>query len=106
MTECMANKIKEQQLYLFADRMSCNKWLPNQFRLLLSGLAYTLLHAIRRLGLTSTELARARCDTIRLKLLKIGAVVVRNTRRVRLRLSDASPYKDLFRLVAARLSPG
>jgi hypothetical protein len=101
----MENKIKEQQLYLFADRTSCSKWLPNQFRLLISGLAYTLLNAIRRLGLTGTELAHARCDTIRLKLLKIGAAVVRNTRRVRLMLSDAYPYKDMFRLVAARLCP-
>jgi len=91
--------------YLFADRTSCSKWLPNQFRLLISGLAYTLPNAIRRLGLTGTELAHARCDTIRLKLLKIGAAVVRNTRRVRLMLSDAYPYKDMFRLVAARLCP-
>ncbi len=101
----MENRIKEQQLYLFADRTSCSKWLPNQFRLLLSGLAYTLLNAIRRLGLSGTELARARCDTIRLKLLKIGAAVVRNTRRIRLLLSDACPYKDLFRLAANRLCP-
>jgi len=102
----MENRIKEQQLYLFADRTSCSKWLPNQLRLLLSGLAYTLLNAIRRIGLAGTELDRARCDTIRLKLLKIGAAVVRNTRRVRLLLTECCPYKDLFRLVAARLCPG
>ena len=102
----MENRIKEQQLYLYADRTSCSRWLPNQFRVLLSGLAYTLLAAIRRLGLHGTDLARARCDTIRLKLLKIGAVVVRNTRRVRLMLSEACPHKELFRLVAARLCPG
>lgn len=102
----MENRIKEQQLYLYADRTSCSKWLPNQFRLLLSGLAYTLLNAIRRLGLAGTELARARCDTIRLKLLKIGAAVVRNTRRFRLLLSSSYPYQDIFRLVAARLCPG
>jgi hypothetical protein len=102
----MENRIKEQQLYLYADRTSCSRWLPNQFRLLLSGLAYTLLAAIRRLGLHDTDLARARCDTIRLRLLKIGAAVVRNTRRVRLMLSEACPHKELFRLVAARLCPG
>lgn len=102
----MENRIKEQQLYLFADRTSCSKWLPNQFRLLLSGLAYTLLHTIRRIGLKGTELERARCDTIRLKLLKIGAAVVRNTRRVRLLLSESCPHQDLFRLVASRLCPG
>jgi len=102
----MENRIKEQQLCLFSDRTSCSRWLPNQFRLLLSGLAYTLLNAIRRVGLVGTELARARCDTIRLKLLKIGAAVVRNTRRVRLLLSESCPNKELFRLVAARLCAG
>lgn len=102
----MENRIKEQQLYLFADRTSCSKWLPNQLRLLLSGLAYTLLNVIRRIGLKGTDLERARCDTIRLKLLKIGAAVVRNTRRVRILLSESCPYKELFRLVAARLCPG
>ena len=102
----MENRIKEQQLYLFADRTSCSKWLPNQFRLLLSALAYTLLQAIRQLALAGTELAHARCDTIRLKLLKIGASVLRNTRRIRLLLSASYPYSDLFQLVAARLKAG
>ena len=78
------NRIKEQQLALFADRTSCHKWWPNQFRLILSSLAYTLIATIRRLGLRGTTMARAQADTIRLKLLKIGAVVIRNTRRVRL----------------------
>ncbi|MDL2279113.1 IS1380 family transposase [Desulfovibrio sp. OttesenSCG-928-G11] len=102
----MENRIKEQQLCLFADRTSCSKWLPNQFRVLLSALAYTLLNAIRQRALAGTELARARCDTIRLKLLKIGASVVRNTRRVTLMLSESCPYKTLFRLAAARLQAG
>jgi hypothetical protein len=83
-----------------------HKWLPNQFRILLSTLAYTLVQAIRAKALAKTELARARCDTIRLKLLKIGAAVVRNTRRVILMLSECYPYKQLFRLVAARLKAG
>jgi len=102
----MENRIKEQQLCLFADRTSCSKWLPNQFRVLLSALAYTLLNAIRQKALAGTELARARCDTIRLKLLKIGASVVRNTRRVILMLPESSPYKLLFRLAASRLCAG
>jgi hypothetical protein len=102
----MENRIKEQQLHLFADRTSCSAWWPNQFRLLLSSLAYTLLEAIRRLALQGTELARAYVGTLRLKLLKIGAVVLRNTRRVRLLLSSSYPHQDLFLRVAARLSPG
>lgn len=102
----MENRIKEQQLQLFADRTSCHRWWPNQFRLLLAGLAYTLLNAIRRCGLQGTGMARAQCAAIRLKLLKIGAVIVRNTRRVRFHLSSACPVQDLFGLVAARLKPG
>jgi hypothetical protein len=102
----MENRIKEQQLCLFADRTSCSKWLPNQFRVLLSALAYTLLNAIRHKALAGTELARARCDTIRLKLLKIGASVIRNTRRIILMLSESCPYKTLFRLAASRLQAG
>lgn len=101
----MENRIKEQQLCLFADRTSCSEWLANQFRLLLSALAYTLLNAVRLLALQGTELARARCDTIRLKLLKIGAVVVSNTRRIRLILSKSYPHQKIFRLAASRLCP-
>jgi len=101
----MENRIKEQQLDLFADRTSCHAWWPNQFRLLLSSLAYTLLEAIRRLALAGTELANAYVGTIRLKLLKIGAVITRNTRRIRFLLSSAYPYQRLFAHVAARLQP-
>ena len=100
----MENRIKEQQLDLFAYRTSCTKWWANQFRLLLSSLAYLLLEAIRRLGLKGTELARAQCGTIRLKLLKIGAVIRRNSRRVYFHLSSACPYQVLFFRVARRLS--
>ena len=99
----MENRIKEQQLYLFADRTSCHKWYANQFRLLLSSLAYVLVEAIRRLALHGTELARAQCGTIRLKLMKIGGIIIRNTRRIRFLLSSAYPYKELFCMVAARL---
>jgi Transposase DDE domain group 1 len=91
------NRIKEQQLDLFSDRTSCHAWWPNQFRLLLSCFAYVLLETLRRLGLAGTELARAQAGTLRLKLLKIGTVVVRNTRRVRLWFSSAFPFQELFR---------
>jgi len=100
----MENRIKEQQLDLFSDRTSCHHWWPNQFRLLLSSLAYMLIDVIRRLALKGTQLAQAQCGTIRLKLLKIGAVVLRNTRRVRLHLSSAFPYQSLFWLTAKRLA--
>jgi len=92
----MENRIKEQQLHLFADRTSCTDWHANQFRLLLSSYAYVLLETIRRLALTGTELATAQCSTIRLKLLKIGAVITRNTRRVRFFMTTGYPYKALF----------
>ena len=99
----MENRIKEQQLDLYADRTSCHAWWANQFRLLLSSLAYVLLEAIRRLALRGTELARAQCGTLRLKLLKIGAVILRNTRRVRFLLSSSHPYQHLFATAVARL---
>ncbi len=66
----MENRIKEQQLDLFANRTSCRHGWPNQFRLLLSSLAYSLIHAIRRIALKNTELAKASCVTIRRKLFK------------------------------------
>lgn len=95
----MENRIKEQQLGLFSDRTSCQGWWANQLRVLLSSCAYVLLETIRRVGLASTELARAQVGTIRLKLLKIGTVIVRNTRRIRLFFSSAYPYAALFRQV-------
>lgn len=102
----MENRIKEQQLGLFADRTSCSGWWANQFRLLLSSCAYVLMEAVRRIGLAGTELARAQVSTIRLKLLKIGTVIVRNTRRIRLFFSSAYPYKELFSLASQRLGTG
>ncbi len=102
----MENRIKEQQLDLFADRTSCHDWWPNQFRLILASLAYSLIEAIRRRALTGTDMARAQAGTIRLKLLRIGAVVIRNTRRISLHLSSACPHKALFHTAAVRLRPG
>jgi hypothetical protein len=102
----MENRIKEQQLGLFADRTSCHDWWANQFRLLLSSCAYVLMERLRTLCLAGTELARAQAGTIRLKLLKIGAVVLRNTRRIQLLLSSSYPYQRLFGAVAQTLGSG
>ncbi len=99
----MENRIKEQQLGLFADRTSCHAWYANQFRLLLSSLAYILIEGIRRLALQGTELARAQSSTVRLKLFKIGAVVIRNTRSIRFLMSSNYPYQALFHKVTRRL---
>ena len=101
----MENRIKEQQLGLFAGRTSCHKFVANQLRLLLSSFAYTLIEALRRTALAGTELARAQASTIRTKLLKIGAVVVKSVRRIVLRLSSAYPLQTLFQQVVARLVP-
>ena len=101
----MENWIKESQLDMFAGRTSCHRWWSNQFRLLLSSLAYVLIESIRRLALQNTELARAYVGTVRLKLLKIGAVILLNTRRVRFLLASGHPYLTLFFTAAARLTP-
>ena len=100
----MENRIKEQQLGLFSDRTSCHSWWANQFRVLLSAAAYVLMETIRRVGLKGTELARAQVGTIRLKLLKIGTVIIRNTRRIRLLFSSAYPHQQLFKSVCATLA--
>ena len=102
----MENRIKEQQLDLFADRTSCMKWWPNQLRLLFSSLAYVLINAIRDVALTGTKLASACAGTIRLKLFKIGAVVLRNTRRIRMHLSSAYPNQNLFFEALSKLDSG
>lgn len=97
------NRIKEQQLGLFADRTSCHDFVANQFRVLLSAAAYILLDHLRRQALADTELAQAQADTIRLKLLKIGARVVCSVRRVLIHLAEGYPLKDLFATVLGRL---
>ena len=100
----MENRIKDQQLDLFAGRTSSHRWWPNQFRQLLSGLAYTLFEGLRHRALKATRLAQACPNTLRLTLLKIGAVIIRNTRRIRILLSSAYPHQDLFRIVSQRLN--
>jgi len=99
----MENRIKEQQLGLFADRTSRHDFVANQFRVLLSAFAYALVEHVRRTALAGTELARAQVPTIRTKLLKVGAVVRTSVRRVVLHLSASYPLADLFRQVAATL---
>jgi Transposase DDE domain group 1 len=99
----MENRIKEQQLGLFADRTSCHRFVANQFRLLLSSAAYVLVQALRRTALAGTELARAQVGTIRLKLFKVAARVVVSVRRVVFHLSSGYPYQAVFREVYERL---
>ncbi len=93
--EC-ENRIKEAQLDLFADRLSAATFRANQLRLWLASAAYVLMHALRRVGLAGTELARACANTIRLKLLKIGAVVTVSVRRVKLAMSEACTNQREF----------
>jgi DDE family transposase len=102
----MENRIKEQQLCLFADRTSTHRMASNQLRLWLSSVAYMLLNELRRLGLAGTELARARCDTIRTKLLKIGAQVRVTVRRVWVHWASSYPYAALFTQILRQLRAG
>jgi hypothetical protein len=99
----MENRIKEQQLWLFADRTSAGKMRANQIRLYLSSAAYILLQALRRLGLRDTQMAAAQCNTIRLKLLKIGAQIKITTRKVWVSLAGGYPYTELFHQVYRNL---
>jgi hypothetical protein len=91
----MENRIKEQ-FCLFADRVSTETMRANQVRMYFSAIAYTLLQALRRLGLQGTDLAQAQCSTIRLKLLKIGALIRISVRRIHLLLASGYPHRELF----------
>ena len=95
------NRIKETQLDLFGTRTSSRKFLANWLRVLFSALAYTLMQRLRELALAGTDLARASAATIRVRLLKIGVAVIRNTRRIRILFASHHPLRDVF-LVAAR----
>jgi hypothetical protein len=101
----MENRIKEQQLCLFADRTSCATMRANQVRLYLSTVAYVIMRALREHGLNGTALAHARCDTMRLKLFKIGGLIRVSVRRVVVALSDAYPFQAVFAQVWANLRP-
>jgi Transposase DDE domain group 1 len=99
----MENRIKEQQLMLFADRVSCSTLRANQVRLCLATVAYVVLRALRQFGLAQTELAQAQCATIRVKLLKLGAVVRVTVRKVWLSLSESYPLRQVFARVVGAL---
>jgi len=100
----MENRIKECQGDLFADRTSAATMKANQLRLWFASMAYVLLCALRRIGLRHTEFAEATCGTIRLKLLKIGALVRVSVRRVKLAMASGCPYKLEYALAHARLT--
>lgn len=97
------NRIKEQQLALFAGRTSSSKMAANQLRLWFATVAYLLVHQLRRLGLEGTSMARAQCDTIRLRLLKIGSQVRISIRRIFFSMASGYPHADLFAQVHGNL---
>jgi hypothetical protein len=99
----MENRIKEQQLDMFADRTSAHTMRANQLRLWFASVAYVLMNLLRHFGLRGTELERAQVGTIRIKLLKLGALVRVSVRRIVLSLSAAAPVRDVFCRVAALL---
>lgn len=100
----MENRIKDQQMDLFAGRTSCHRWWPNQWRLLLSALAWILFEELRD-QLRNTPLAKASVGTLRNRLIKVAAVVVKNTRRLRFMLPTSMPDREIFCIAAARLVP-
>ena len=99
----MENRIKECQLDLFADRTSAATMRANQLRLWFASMAYVLLCALRRIGLAHSQFAAATCGTIRLKLLKIGALVRISVRRIKVAMSSAYPWQNEFALAHVRL---
>jgi hypothetical protein len=100
----MENRIKECQLDLFADRTSAATMRANQLRLWFASMAYVLLCALRRIGLEHTQFAKATCGTIRLKLLKIGALVRTSVRRIKIAMASGCPYQHEFARAHARLA--
>jgi Transposase DDE domain group 1 len=100
----MENRIKECQLDLYADRTSAHTMRANQLRLWFAAMAYVLICAVRRIGLKHTQFARASCGTIRLKLLKIGALVRISVRRIKLAMPSAFAYQAEYRAAHAALT--
>jgi len=100
----MENRIKECQADLFADRTSTETMRANQLRLWFASMAYVLMCALRRIALDRTEFADATCGTIRLKLLKIGAVVTKSVRRIKIAMASGCPSTHVWGLAAARLA--
>lgn len=101
----MENGIKQLKLDLFSDRNSCHEFLANQFRVLLSSLAYILMVEMQASYLSETDLKNAYCGTLRLKLFKIGAIILKNTRRIRVLFSSHYPHQTNFNLAAKHLVP-
>lgn len=99
------NRIKEAQLDLFGTRASGHKFATNWLRLMLAAVAYTLMERLRALALAGTELSRASAATIRVKLIKIGAAILRNTRRVTILLASHHPMRRTFLIAARALAP-
>ena len=99
----MENRIKECQLDLFADRTSAATMRANQLRLWFASMAYALLCALRRIALQKTQFAKATCGTIRLKLLKIGALIRISVRRIKFAMASGCPYQRDFALAHAQL---
>ena len=99
----MENRIKEQQLSLFADRTSTSRMQSNQLRLYCSTIANAIMTIIKEIALKGAEMATAQCGTIRVKLLKVAAVLRVSTRRYRLSFSSAYPWRSLFARVLANL---
>jgi len=99
------NRIKETQLDLFGTRASSHRFLANWLRVMFAALAYTLMQRLRAIALTGTELARATAATIRVRLLKIGAAVIRNSRRVRILFASHHPMRATFLIAAQALAP-
>ena len=99
----MENRIKECQLDLYADRTSSATMRANQLRLWFASMAYVLLCALRRIGLHHTQFAKATCGTIRLELLKIGALVRVSIRRIKVAMASGCPVAQVWGLAATRL---
>jgi hypothetical protein len=99
----MENRIKECQLDLFSDRTSAHTMRANQLRLWFASMAYVLVSALRRIGLAKTRFADATCGTIRLKILKIGALIRVSVRRIKFSMASAFPYTDVFATAWAAL---
>ena len=100
----MENRIKEQKTFLFSDRTSAATMRANQLRLWFSSVAYLMMSALRRLGLKDTDMAKAQCDTIRLKLFKIGARITVTARKIWISFSSSYPLADLFARVSRNLA--
>lgn len=101
----MENRIKEQMM-LFSSRTSATAWNANQFRLLLSAIAYVVMLNLRQLALAGTKMAKAQINSIRLKIIKVGAVIVKKASRIHFHMSSSYPLKEMFNLMYQRLACG